>query len=76
MWIFIDLNLSVDFVYTRQSMDCFWKLQANEPITLSRAIIVFNGTGNILQNIPHIHTNVKNILHNTISPAKHCYGSE
>ena len=34
------------------------------------------GTGDIMQNILLFKSNVRNTLHNIVSPAKHCYGSE
>ena len=34
------------------------------------------GTDNILWNIPSFGLNVRNVPHNSISPAKHCCGYE
>ena len=45
-------------------------------ITLFRVIIVLCGTDNIMWNIPTLTHNVRNILHNIVSPADCCYGYE
>ena len=37
---------------------------------------MFRGTNSEMWNILHIKLIVKDILHNTISPTEHCYGSE
>ena len=46
-----------------------------DTITLFKSITVFCGTDSIMQNISSFMLNVRNILHNIVSPAKYCGGS-
>ena len=43
-------------------------------IILFRSITMFCGTDNIIWNILILCLNYGNIMHNTVSPAEHCYG--
>ena len=51
-------------------------MQNSPNIPLFRSITMFNGTDNIMWNIPSFKLNVRNILHNTISPIELCLGFE
>ena len=45
-------------------------------IALFRSVSVFYGTNNIMWNLPSFKVNVRNILHNIVSPWEYSYGSE